>query len=46
VTAATWVLYNILFIRYFDQKEAPAAVALLALAGPLGCSSATASAVC
>lgn len=36
VTAATWVLYNILFIRYFDRKEAPAAVALLALAGPLG----------
>lgn len=35
-TAATWVLYNILFIRYFDKKEAPAAVALLALAGPLG----------
>lgn len=35
-TAATWVLYNILFIRYFDRKEAPAAVALLALAGPLG----------
>jgi MFS family permease len=36
VTAATWVLYNILFIRYFDRKEAPAAVALLALAGPIG----------
>ena len=36
VTAATWVLYNILFIRYFDRKEAPAAVALLALAGPVG----------
>lgn len=35
-TAATWVLYNILFIRYFDRKDAPAAVALLALAGPLG----------
>lgn len=35
-TAATWVLYNILFIRYFDKKDAPAAVALLALAGPLG----------
>ncbi|HCH40685.1 MAG TPA: MFS transporter [Enterobacter sp.] len=36
VTAATWVLYNILFIRYFDRKDAPAAVAFLALAGPLG----------
>lgn len=36
VTAATWVLYNILFIRYFDREEAPAAVALLALAGPVG----------
>ncbi|HEX4499936.1 MAG TPA: MFS transporter [Scandinavium sp.] len=36
ITAATWVLYNILFIRYFDRKEAPAAVALLALAGPVG----------
>ncbi len=36
VTAATWVLYNVLFIRYFDRKDAPAAVALLALAGPLG----------
>lgn len=36
VTAATWVLYNILFIRYFNRQEAPAAVALLALAGPLG----------
>ena len=36
VTAATWVLYNILFIRYFDRSEAPAAVALLALAGPVG----------
>ncbi|EPQ6967283.1 MFS transporter [Klebsiella aerogenes] len=36
VTAATWVLYNILFIRYFDRNEAPAAVALLALAGPIG----------
>lgn len=36
VTAATWVLYNILFIRYFDRQEAPAAVALLALAGPVG----------
>lgn len=36
VTAATWVLYNILFIRYFDKKDAPAAVALLALAGPVG----------
>lgn len=36
VTAATWVLYNILFIRYFERKEAPAAVALLALAGPVG----------
>ena len=36
VTAATWVLYNILFIRYFDRKDAPAAVALLALAGPVG----------
>lgn len=35
-TAASWVLYNILFIRYFDKKDAPAAVALLALAGPLG----------
>lgn len=35
-TAATWVLYNILFIRFFDRKDAPAAVALLALAGPLG----------
>ncbi len=35
-TAATWVLYNVLFIRYFDRKDAPAAVALLALAGPLG----------
>ncbi|RPH27788.1 MFS transporter [Buttiauxella warmboldiae] len=35
-TAASWVLYNIMFIRYFDKKEAPAAVALLALAGPLG----------
>ncbi|MXP50161.1 MFS transporter [Pantoea sp. Eser] len=36
VTAAAWVLYNILFIRYFDRKEAPAAVALLELAGPVG----------
>ncbi|CAI0841404.1 MULTISPECIES: MFS transporter [Enterobacterales] len=36
VTAATWVLYNILFMRYFDRSEAPAAVALLALAGPVG----------
>lgn len=36
ITAATWVLYNILFIRYFDRKDAPAAVALLALAGPVG----------
>ncbi|MFK3708425.1 MFS transporter [Klebsiella sp. NPDC088457] len=36
VTAATWVLYNILFIRYFDRSEAPAAVAMLALAGPIG----------
>ena len=35
-TAATWVLYNVMFIRYFDRKDAPAAVALLALAGPLG----------
>lgn len=36
VTAATWVLYNILFMRYFGRNEAPAAVALLALAGPIG----------
>ncbi len=36
VTAATWVLYNVLFIRYFPRDEAPAAVALLALAGPIG----------
>ncbi|WP_312239918.1 MFS transporter [Pantoea sp.] len=35
-TAATWVLYNVLFIRYFRSDEAPAAVALLALAGPVG----------
>src|SRR5690606_41621247 len=36
VTAATWVLYNILFMRYFGRNEAPAAVALLARAGPIG----------
>jgi MFS family permease len=35
-TAASWVLYNIIFIRYFRRDEAPAAVALLALAGPIG----------
>ncbi|PKH23612.1 MFS transporter [Enterobacterales bacterium CwR94] len=35
-TAASWVLYNILFIRYFRREDAPAAVALLALAGPIG----------
>lgn len=36
IAAASWVLYNIIFIRYFRRDEAPAAVALLALAGPIG----------
>ncbi|WP_435945728.1 MFS transporter [Dryocola sp. BD586] len=36
VASATWVLYNIMFIRYFSQNEAPSAVALLALASPVG----------
>lgn len=36
IAAASWVLYNIIFIRYFRRDDAPAAVALLALAGPIG----------
>ncbi|WP_367946726.1 MFS transporter [Raoultella terrigena] len=36
IASATWVLYNIMFIRYFSKNEAPAAVALLALASPVG----------
>lgn len=36
IAAASWVLYNIIFIRYFPRDDAPAAVALLALAGPIG----------
>ncbi|QKJ88601.1 MFS transporter [Paramixta manurensis] len=36
IASATWVLYNIMFIRYFSAKEAPSAVAVLALASPVG----------
>ena len=46
VTAATWVLYNILFMRYFGRNEALAPSRCWRWQGPSACFSATVLARC